>query len=100
MFGIVASALWSVVGFLLTQVVVKFVMFFAVYLLCGEMADMTASLITGDANSPLAVLNLFNGLPEGALYFMDMFYVVEGVKGVLAAMVTMFALRRIPFFGR
>lgn len=100
MYGIVLSALNSVVGFILTQVVIKFVLFFAVYLLAGEVADFAASLLGSDGATPLAILQGFNALPEGSLYFLDMFYVIEGTKAVLSAMLAMFALRRIPFFGR
>lgn len=100
LYAILISGLFTALRFVLTQLVIKFILFFAVYLLAGEVADFAANLLGSDTATPLATLQGFNLLPEGSLYFLDLFYVIEGSKAVLAAMLAMFALRRIPFFGK
>lgn len=97
MFGIVLSALNVVLGFLLRSVLVKFVVFFALYfVVIGFVAVMQAA---GLFPTGSALQNAFGGISAGMWYFLDLFAFNVGLPMVISAYVTRFIIRRIPLIG-
>lgn len=47
----------------------------------------------------LAFDNLLRGLPDGILYFMEVFQIHVGIPLLLGAYVARFTIRRLPFIG-
>jgi hypothetical protein len=95
MFGIFLSALFSIVGWLFRSVMVKFVVFFAIFFVATEFMSYLVPKLPGASTLSSA----FAGIPSGVWYFLDLFVVGTGVKMCLAAYVTRFAIRRIPVIG-
>jgi hypothetical protein len=97
MFGILVSALNLVLSFVIRSVLVKFVMFFALFfVVSGFIAVLVSSGLLPTAsglNSALASLT-----PAGA-YFFNLFALDTGISMVISAYVTRFIIRRIPLIG-
>ncbi|MDT0358119.1 DUF2523 family protein [Herbaspirillum huttiense F1] len=95
MFGIVLSALNAVLAFVLRSIIVKFVVFFALFFVTTEfMAVIVQFLPTGDQ-----LTNAFGGIPNAAWYFLNLFNIKAGIPLLLSAYVTRFTIRRIPLIG-
>jgi hypothetical protein len=95
MFGILISAFNFILGWLIRSVIVKFVVFFALYFVTTEflavIVDMlpTASSLNG----------ALSGIASGTAYFLDAFALQTGLSLVVSAYVTRFMIRRIPVIG-
>lgn len=97
MFAILLSAFWTVIGFLLRSVLVKFVVFFALYfVVAGFVQVLVNSGVLPSADSLSAGLS---SIPTGVWYFLDLVQFSTGFKIVISAMVAKFIIRRIPFIG-
>lgn len=96
-FGILVSAIWTMLSFLLRSVVMKlvtlFVLYFIVQALIGAMQRAglfpTAASLNG----------AWSGIPSDIWYFLNLFGVSTGFPLVLSAYVTRFIIRRIPVVG-
>ncbi len=95
MFGIVLSALNAALGFVFRSVLVKFVVFFALWFITTEFVGAIGSLLP-NASSLSGALG---GIPGGVWYFLDLFNVSAGVPILLSAWATRFIIRRIPVIG-
>jgi hypothetical protein len=95
MFGIFLSALFSVLGWLFRSVLVKFVVFFALFFVASEFMVYLAPKLPGAASLSAA----FRDIPSGIWWFFDLFKVGLGVQMCLSAYVTRFAIRRMPVVG-
>ncbi|GGY21284.1 DUF2523 family protein [Pseudoduganella dura] len=95
MFGILLSALFSIVGWLFRSVLVKFILFFGLFYVSTEFMAYLVPKLPGGSTLTAA----FAGLPAGLWFFLDLFQVGLGVKMCLAAYVTRFSIRRIPVIG-
>jgi hypothetical protein len=95
MFPIVVSALFSVVGWIFKSVLVKFVVFFALFFVATDFIGYLVLKLPGASSLTAA----FTGIPPGVWWFLDMFQIAAGVKMILAAYVTRFSIRRIPVIG-
>ncbi|MFJ9450276.1 DUF2523 family protein [Herbaspirillum sp. NPDC101397] len=97
MFGILVSALMSMLGFLLRSVLVKFVTFFALWFVVTEFVTvLQGASVFPSANS---LNGAFIGLSPGIWFFMDLFAFPFGIPLVIAASVSRFIIRRIPLIG-
>jgi hypothetical protein len=95
MYGIFLSALATALTFLVRSVLVKFVLYFALFFVASEFMGYVANKLPA-----ASVLNqAFTAIPSGVWFFFDLFQVGLGVKLCLAAYVTRFAIRRIPLIG-
>jgi len=95
MFGILMSAGASLLAFVLRSVLVKFVMFFALFFVAsGFIAYLSALLPTASSISPA-----LGNLTAGIWYFLDLFGFSIGLPAVLAAWALRFMIRRIPVIG-
>jgi len=97
MFGIFLSACWTGVSFLIRSVLVKFVVFFALYfIVTGFIQVLVSSGLLPSASSLSAGLS---SMPTGVWYFLDLFSFSTGFQIIISAMVAKFIIRRIPFIG-
>lgn len=95
MFGILLSALNTVLGFVLRQVVVKFVVLFALYFVISAFV----SVLGGFIPDPSSMTGALSGIASGTWWFMDLFAFSEGAPLVVTALVYRFLIRRIPLIG-
>jgi len=95
MFGIVLSALNVLLGFVFRSVIVKFIMYFALFFVTTEFIQLLVPLLPG-ANS---ISGAFSAQAPGVWYFLDLFKISFGISACLSAFVTRFIIRRIPVIG-
>lgn len=95
MFGILLSALFSALGFLLRSVLVKFVAFFALFFITTEFIQFVVPMLPGASS----LTSAFAAQAPGIWFFLDLFKVGFGVSACLSAFVTRFIIRRIPVIG-
>lgn len=95
MFGILLSALNSILGWVFRGLVIKFVVFTALYLIVFELVSVMASWLPSGASLSSA----FAGIGAGTWYFLDLFAVSVGVPLLVSAYLTRFIIRRIPVIG-
>ncbi|EEC0439665.1 DUF2523 domain-containing protein [Salmonella enterica] len=95
MFAVILSALNTLLAFVLRRVVIKFVLFGALYWLCTEIPPLLA------AHFPdvTVIQRLFNQLPDSMIYFINYFYLTQGIMALISALFVRFFIRRIPFLG-
>ncbi|HDK0046715.1 TPA: DUF2523 domain-containing protein [Escherichia coli] len=95
MFGILFSALNATLAFLLRQVVIKSVLFVALWLLTTELAEV----ISGYLPASNGIQSLFNLLPDGVVWFLNLCQFQTGITACISAWFTRFFIRRIPVLG-
>lgn len=95
MFGILVSALYTVLGFVVRSLLVKFVLFFAVWFVAVEFLPVLVSHLPGSS----VLLGAWASMPPGVAYLLNLFQVPTGLSMALAALVTRFSIRRIPLIG-
>ena len=90
------QVLFIAIGYLLNQIVLRALLYaIMAYVVADFLSWIVTHLPTGDGGLSGAM----GALPPSAWYFLDLFHVPAGIALVLAAWVTRFAIRRIPFFG-
>ncbi|MFC0512546.1 MULTISPECIES: DUF2523 family protein [Asaia] len=99
MYAIVLSALWSALSWLFRAILVKFVMFTALYLFCTQAISYVSSKIPVLSSGDGGLGSVLSSLSSGTWYFLDAFQFSQGVGIILAAYLSRFFIRRIPFFG-
>jgi hypothetical protein len=100
LFGIFLSALQSVLGFVLRSVVVKFVLFYALYFVVKEFIPVLTSYgLLPSASKASSLSSSLMSIPSSVWYFLDLMSFSTGVSAVLSAYVTRFIIRRIPLIG-
>ena len=95
MFGILLSAAYAVLGFLLRSVLVKFFVYFALFFVTTEFIQLIVPSLPGAAS----LTNAFSAQAPGVWFFLDLFKIGFGVSAVLSAFVTRFIIRRLPVIG-
>jgi hypothetical protein len=95
MFGILLSALNSVLGWLVRSVLVKFCVYFALYFITTEFVSAITSLMP----SASSVNGALSGIAADTAYFLDVFALPTGLSLVVSAYATRFIIRRIPVIG-
>lgn len=95
MFGILVSALNVAMGFILRTVIIKFIIFFALYFIVQAFVPVLVSLLPKSTD----IAGLFNSLSDSVWYFINLFMVTEGIKMMFSALLTRFIIRRIPLIG-
>jgi hypothetical protein len=98
LFGMLATALWAAVSWIFRAVVIKFVLFTALFLLLAFLAPKLVELITPWISTS-SLSSAFGGLGSGVWFFLDFFQLSFGVPLLLSAYVTRFLIRRIPVIG-
>lgn len=95
MFGIVLSALNSVLEFVFRAVIVKYVLYFGLYFVTTEFISIIDSLLPNAS----ALNSAFAGISSGVWYFLDLFAFSQGLPLVISAVGTRFIIRRLPIIG-
>lgn len=95
MFGILLSALNAALAWLVRSLVVKFVVFVALYLVTSEFVSVLLSILPDGA----AVRGAMAGVTNATWYFLDVFMIQAGISMVVSAYATRFIIRRIPVIG-
>lgn len=95
MFGILVSAFNTVLSWVFQQVVIKFLVLFAIYIVIQAFA----SVLGGFIPSPALMTGALAGIASGTWYFMDLFAFSQGAPMVVSALVYRFLIRRIPLIG-
>lgn len=97
MFGIFLSAINAALAWLVRSVLVKFVIFFALFFVVTEFVAVLVGNLLPSGDGGLAAA--FSAQYAGVWYFLDLFQIPLGVPLVLSAYVTRFIVRRIPVIG-
>jgi hypothetical protein len=95
MYGILLSAFNAVLAFVFRQLVVKFVVLFALYFIIQEFVSVLLSFLPNPADMSGAL----GGIASGTWYFLDLFAFSQGAPLVVTALVYRFLIRRIPLIG-
>jgi len=95
MFGIVLSALNSVLAWLVRSVLVKFAVYFALYFVVSDIMTLLTPLLPKAASLGGA----FSGIGPAVWYFLDVFQFSVGLPAVLSAAALRFIIRRLPVVG-
>jgi hypothetical protein len=96
LFGIIVSAFNALMGLVLKEVVIKFVLFAGLFALVAELTPILLKLLpTGDGG----IASLLSNIPEGLWYFVDLVRLDVGLPAILSASVTRFIIRRLPIIG-
>lgn len=98
MWGIFVSAFMAFLTSILRGSIIKFVFFTAIAYLISALGGIITTLL-GSLVDFTGISTLFGQLPDGLLYFLTLFKFGLGLPLLLAAFVTRFAIRRIPFLG-
>lgn len=85
-------------SFLLRDVVVKFVVFSAIFGLVGFLIPKAIQYL-GPWLGTASLTNAFAGLPAGVWFFLDFFQLGFGVPLLISAYVARFLIRRLPVIG-
>ncbi len=95
MWTLLLAAVNTLLGFIFRSVMVKFVVFFALFFVVTEFIALVAPMLPNGAS----LTGALGGIPSGVWYFMDLFNVSAGIPILLSAYVTRFVIRRIPVIG-
>lgn len=98
MFRIIFMAISSILQYLLTGVLVKFLVFYAAFYLTSELLPEVINTFLSDKLMP-DLNTLFGQLPDGIWYFLNIFQIPMAASLMISAMISRFAIRRIPFIG-
>lgn len=100
LFGILLSALQSVLGFVLRSATIKFVLFWIIWIVVREIVPlMTQYGLLPGATKAAALNTSLLGIPSSVWYFLDLMNFSTGIGVILSAYVARFIVRRIPFLG-
>jgi hypothetical protein len=98
MFQIIIAAVWTAISFLFRTVVIKFVIFTAMFVLLTELMPIVLRLLNiQDFNANLH--NSLTHIPSSVWYFLNAFRFDLGVPLILSAYASRFIIRRLPFVG-
>ncbi|KVN60064.1 DUF2523 family protein [Burkholderia stagnalis] len=97
MYAILMSSVWSALTWLFRSVLIKFVLYFALYFFVTE----AVQFLQGQGILPTAtsLSQAFGAVGPGVWYFLDLFSVSYGMPMVVAAYAARFVIRRIPLIG-
>ena len=95
MYGILLSAFNKILGWVFTQLVVKFVIMFALYFVIQDLL----SFLQGFIPTPGSLTGALSGLDSSTWYFLDLMCFSSGCPLVVSALVYRFLIRRMPLIG-
>lgn len=95
MFGILLSALNSILGWVFRSLLVKFALFFALYFITSEFVGFIAALLPNASS----INGTLSGITVGTWFFLDAFQLPMGISALVSAYSTRFIIRRMPVIG-
>lgn len=95
MYGILISAFNAVLAWVFQQVIIKFLVLFALYFVIQAFL----STLGGFIPNPTSLTGALGGIAGGTWYFLDLFAFSQGAPMVVTALVYRFLIRRIPLIG-
>ncbi len=95
MYGILLSALNTVLAWVVRSLLVKFILYFALYFVSSEFVGFVAALVPDGS----AVNGALGGIASATWYFLDVFSIQTGLSLVVSAYATRFIIRRLPIIG-
>lgn len=95
MFGILLSALNSVLAWIVRSLLVKFVLFFALYFITSEFVGFIAALLPNASS----INGALSGITAGTWFFLDALQMPMGISALVSAYTTRFIIRRMPVIG-
>lgn len=95
MFAILIAAFNTALEFLLSKVVIKFVVMGALYVLVTAVVGQISSHLPATDS----VNEFLQQIPDSVWYYLNVFNFSQGVAIIFPAWFTRFFIRRIPFFG-
>lgn len=101
MFALLLSAIWSMVAWFFRAIVFKAVLYIALFTFISEAIPLLLAFLMGTLNVA-GIGSAFSTAAQtapGLLYFVGLFKLDVGVSMVAAAMMTRFAIRRLPIIG-
>ena len=93
---ILMSAIWTAITYIFKAVIIKFVVFFAIFYVLSEFIPIMFSLFHADIG---LVSTYAQAIPATVWYFFDAFNLPNGIPFIISAYMSRFAIRRIPFIG-
>lgn len=97
MYAVLMSAVWSDLSFVFRSILIKFVLYFALFFFVSEAVQY---LQTSNILPNVSTLNgAFGGIGADVWYFLDLCSFSYGVQVILAAYAARFVIRRIPMIG-
>jgi Protein of unknown function (DUF2523) len=95
MFGIVLSVFYTALGWIFRSLLIKFVLYYALFFVTSEFIALITNLIP-DVSS---INGTLSGIGAATWYFLDAFKITTGLSLVVSAYATRFIIRRIPIIG-
>lgn len=90
--------LWPILTWIFREVVIKFVIFAALFAVVAFMVPKAIALL-GDFIGTGGLTSVFAALPPGIWYFLDIFQISYGLPLIISAWVSRFLIRRLPVIG-
>lgn len=95
MFGILLSALNSILAWVFRSLLVKFALFFALYFITSEFVGFISALLPNASS----INGALSGITAGTWFFLDAFQLPMGISAMVSAYATRFIIRRMPVIG-
>lgn len=92
------AVLWPIVTWVFREIVVKFVVFSAVFALVAFMVPRAVGYLTPFLGAG-SLNGAFSALAPGVWFFLDFFQLGLGVPLLISAYVARFLIRRLPVIG-
>jgi len=92
------ALLWPIVSWIFREIVVKFLVFTALFVVLAFLIPKAIAMITPWIGTG-GLSSAFGGLGSGVWFFLDFFQLAYGVPLVISAFVTRFLIRRLPVIG-
>ena len=86
---------FSTVLVVFRSLIIKFVVFFALYFVVQGFVEILVELLPDSSN----LSSLFANLSDGFWYFINLSKLPQGISMIISAMATRFIIRRIPVIG-
>lgn len=96
MFSIVVSALFTVLGWVVRSVLIKFVVFFALFFVTTEFVKVLVSSVLPESDGLFSALTMVS---PGLAWLMNLMLIPQGLTVMFTALLTRFVIRRIPLIG-
>ncbi|WP_354684019.1 DUF2523 family protein [Cupriavidus necator] len=97
MWAFILAGVNTLLGFVFRSLVVKFVVFFALWFITTEFVGVLQQV--GILPTAASLNASLSGLSATTWYFLDLFAVSQGLPIIISGMVSRFIIRRLPVIG-